>query len=74
MGHTGNDKLEMERNREMSLKLEKLEGFAGPKGPVVLVIMDGVGIGKYEEGDFVRSAAMPNLAWLKENGDRKSVV
>ena len=52
----------------MSLKLEKLEGFAGPKGPVVLVIMDGVGIGKYEEGDFVRSAAMPNLAWLKENG------
>ena len=52
----------------MSLKLEKLEGFAGPKGPVVLVIMDGVGIGKYEEGDFVRSAAMPNLSWLKENG------
>ncbi len=57
----------------MSLKLEKIEGFAGPKGPVVLVIMDGVGIGKYEEGDYVRSASMPNLAWLKANGVHTSL-
>ena len=57
----------------MSLKLEKIEGFEGPKGPVVLVIMDGVGIGKYEEGDYVRSASMPNLAWLKENGVHTSL-
>jgi 2,3-bisphosphoglycerate-independent phosphoglycerate mutase len=39
--------------------------FTGPKGPVVLIIMDGVGIGKYEEGDAVRSALTPNLDWLK---------
>ncbi len=39
--------------------------FPGPKGPVVLVIMDGIGIGKYEEGDAVRSALTPNLDWLK---------
>ena len=39
----------------------------GPKGPVVLVIMDGVGIGKYAEGDAVRSALKPNLDWLKAN-------
>ena len=51
----------------MNLKLEKLQGFEGAK-PVVLVIMDGVGIGKYVEGDYVRSASMPTLAWLKEHG------
>jgi len=41
--------------------------FPGPKGPVVLVIMDGVGVGKYEEGDAVRSALTPTLDWLKAN-------
>ncbi len=45
----------------MSLKLEKIAAYSEPKGPVVLVIMDGVGIGKYEEGDFVRAAWKPNL-------------
>ncbi len=51
----------------MSLKLEKLQGFEGAR-PVVLVIMDGVGIGKYEEGDYVRTASMPTLDWLKAHG------
>ncbi len=41
--------------------------YPGPKGPVVLVIMDGIGIGQYEEGDAVRSALTPNLDWLKTN-------
>lgn len=41
--------------------------FEGPKGPVVLVIMDGVGIGKHPEGDFVRMAETPNLDWLREH-------
>jgi 2,3-bisphosphoglycerate-independent phosphoglycerate mutase len=45
----------------MSLKLEKIAAYTAPKGPVVLVIMDGVGIGQYEEGDFVRAAWKPNL-------------
>ena len=45
----------------------KKTSFPGPKGPVVLVIMDGVGIGQYEEGDAVRSALTPNLDWLKAN-------
>ena len=48
----------------MSLKLEKIPNYPGPKGPVVLVVMDGVGIGKYVEGDYVRSANKPNLDWL----------
>ncbi|MFH1475972.1 MAG: 2,3-bisphosphoglycerate-independent phosphoglycerate mutase [Verrucomicrobiota bacterium] len=47
-------------------KLQKANHPA-PKGPVVLVIMDGVGIGKYAEGDAVRSALTPHLDWLKAN-------
>ncbi len=41
--------------------------FAGAAGPLVLVIMDGVGIGKYPEGDAVRTAVKPTLDWLKAN-------
>jgi 2,3-bisphosphoglycerate-independent phosphoglycerate mutase len=46
--------------------LEKTK-FPGPKGPVVLVIMDGIGIGQYQEGDAVRSALTPTLNWLREH-------
>lgn len=38
--------------------------FKGPTGPVVLAIMAGVGIGKYQEGDAVRSALKPHLDGL----------
>lgn len=48
----------------MSLRLEKIPSYAGPNGPVVLVIMDGVGIGTYEDGDFVRAAWKPHLDHL----------
>ncbi len=44
--------------------LKKSKVFGGPRGPVVLMIMDGVGVGKYAEGDYVRSAYKPNLDWL----------
>jgi 2,3-bisphosphoglycerate-independent phosphoglycerate mutase len=55
----------MERNG--SMQALKKTNFPGPKGPVVLVIMDGVGIGQYEEGDAVQSALTPTLDWLKAN-------
>jgi len=45
----------------MTLKLNKLENFAGRKGPVLLVIMDGVGIGKKDESDAVHLANTPVL-------------
>ncbi len=48
--------------------LKRLETFSGSKGPVVLCIMDGVGIGKGDAGDMVSMATTPNLDWLKENG------
>ena len=47
--------------------LKKSTNFEGPEGPVVLVIMDGVGIGKNVESDFVKIADTPNLDWLREN-------
>jgi len=45
----------------MSLKLNKLEKFNGRKGPVLLVIMDGVGFGKQDKSDAVYLAKTPNL-------------
>ncbi len=47
--------------------LKKHANFAGPEGPVVLVIMDGVGIGHGDAGDMVAKATKPNLDWLKAN-------
>ena len=49
------------------LTLQKSKTFIQPRGPVVLAIMDGTGIGKYKEGDFVASAFKPNWEWLKKN-------
>ena len=45
--------------------LEKHPSFSGPEGPVVLVIMDGVGIGRGDAGDMVSKASTPNLDDLK---------
>ncbi len=47
--------------------LKKNEAFGGPKGPVVLAIMDGVGIGKNPESDCVKLADTPMLDWLHDN-------
>ncbi|MEI6892841.1 MAG: 2,3-bisphosphoglycerate-independent phosphoglycerate mutase [Pontiella sp.] len=48
-------------------QLKKNKAFGGPEGPVVLVIMDGVGIGKNAASDYVKMANTPNLDWLREN-------
>ncbi|MBN2572585.1 MAG: 2,3-bisphosphoglycerate-independent phosphoglycerate mutase [Ignavibacteriales bacterium] len=45
----------------MKLELKKLEKFQGRKGPLLLIIMDGVGIGKHDESDAVFLADTPNL-------------
>jgi 2,3-bisphosphoglycerate-independent phosphoglycerate mutase len=47
--------------------LKKSAVFSGAKGPVVLAIMDGVGLGKYKEGDMVAAATKPTLDWLQKN-------
>lgn len=51
----------------MTGKLERNLNFKGRKGPVVLCIMDGVGFGKYKDGDAFLNGYTPNLdKMLKE--------
>jgi 2,3-bisphosphoglycerate-independent phosphoglycerate mutase len=47
--------------KKMLEPLKKNENFAGRRGPVVLMIMDGVGYGKYPEGDAFLAANTPYL-------------
>jgi 2,3-bisphosphoglycerate-independent phosphoglycerate mutase len=39
----------------------KKNGFAGRKGPVLVVVMDGVGLGRADEGNAVHLARKPTL-------------
>ncbi len=50
----------------MSEALKKNPNFKGRKGPVVLMILDGVGYGKYSDGDAVKNAQAPVLHKLME--------
>ncbi len=45
--------------------LKKNPNWKGRRGPVVLVVMDGVGYGKYKEGDAVADSKMYNLDAIK---------
>jgi len=45
----------------MELKLKKSDKFAGRKGPVLLIVMDGVGIAAPTEGNAVYKANTPVL-------------
>jgi 2,3-bisphosphoglycerate-independent phosphoglycerate mutase len=47
--------------------LKRLAHVTKPAGPVVLIIMDGVGIGRGDAGDMVAKASKPNMDWLKAN-------
>jgi 2,3-bisphosphoglycerate-independent phosphoglycerate mutase len=47
--------------------LKKAKHFKGPEGPLVLAILDGVGIGTCAEGDVVSRANTPTLDWLAQN-------
>ncbi len=51
----------------MTLTLKKHRSFSGVPGPVLVVVMDGVGIGRRDAGDAVWLARTPTLDWL---GDR----
>jgi 2,3-bisphosphoglycerate-independent phosphoglycerate mutase len=51
----------------MATLLKRFSGFPGCKGPVLAVVMDGVGIGPDNEGNAVRAAHTPTLDWLNAN-------
>ncbi|MBO5415711.1 MAG: 2,3-bisphosphoglycerate-independent phosphoglycerate mutase [Clostridia bacterium] len=48
----------------MSAKLEKLNNFEGVKGPVLTIVMDGVGIAPATEANAVAGAYTPTLDML----------
>jgi len=50
-----------------SLELKKLSNFSGRLGPLLLVIMDGVGIGKHDDSDGVSLAKTPCLDELMKS-------
>lgn len=45
----------------MSLELKKLAHFSGRPGPLLLIIMDGIGLGKQDESNAVYQAKTPLL-------------
>jgi 2,3-bisphosphoglycerate-independent phosphoglycerate mutase len=47
--------------------LKKSDRFPQPEGPVVEIIMDGVGMGPDEPGNAVSQAHTPTLDWLMDN-------
>ncbi len=49
-----------------TLELKK-KPYSAPAGPVVLLIMDGIGTGSLPDGDAVRSAHTPHLDWLLDH-------
>jgi len=51
----------------MSISLVKNNAWHARRGPVVLVIMDGVGYGKYKEGDAVSAADMRHFRAMERS-------
>ncbi len=51
----------------MNKKLDKLQGFSGVTGPVLTIVMDGVGLAPDTAGNAVASAFTPNLDMLMKN-------
>jgi 2,3-bisphosphoglycerate-independent phosphoglycerate mutase len=62
------------------LELKKSNNYSERQGPVVLMILDGYGLGKYEEGDACKAASTPcldslfkNYPWTKLNAHGTAV-
>ena len=47
--------------KNRSLSLDKLKSFHGRKGPLLLIIMDGIGIGRQDESNAVYLTLTPTL-------------
>lgn len=48
----------------MTRKLKKLKNFSGAKGPVLTIVMDGVGLGEQDERNAIHIANTPTLDML----------
>lgn len=47
--------------------LKKIEGYTPYNGPVVMIVLDGIGLGEPNAGNAVYLANTPNLDYLMEN-------
>ena len=56
----------------MNRKLEKLNSFEGVRGPVLTIVMDGVGLAPDTVSNAVKSAYTPNLDLLMANCPMRS--
>ncbi|MDM7917060.1 MAG: 2,3-bisphosphoglycerate-independent phosphoglycerate mutase [Candidatus Eisenbacteria bacterium] len=45
--------------------LKRIAGVEPPRGPLLLIVMDGIGVGRGDEGDAVAAARTPNLDALR---------
>lgn len=57
----------------MDYTLEKLSSFSGREGPLLLIIMDGLGIGKKDKGNAVFLADPPNIQRLENECKEKAL-
>ncbi len=55
------------------LSLARNSSFSFVKGPVVVVVMDGVGVGQKDAGDAVHLARTPNLDWLSSAAPHRTL-
>ena len=53
--------------------LEKLENFSGREGPLVRIIMDGIGLGKKDENNAFHLANTPYLDKLQAKWPEKKL-
>ena len=58
----------------MSYILNRLANFQGRQGPLLLIIMDGVGLGKEDDGNAVYLANPLTLKKLTKNCQEKKLV
>ncbi|MBO5930895.1 MAG: hypothetical protein J6Q70_01510, partial [Clostridia bacterium] len=54
-------------DKKMTKKLEKLKNFDGVQGPVLTIVMDGVGLAPDTVSNAVAGAYTPNLDALMKN-------
>jgi len=59
-----------ETNDVSTLELERDARVQPPRGAVVVVVLDGIGIGRRDDGDAVHLAHTPTLDWLDEHALR----
>jgi 2,3-bisphosphoglycerate-independent phosphoglycerate mutase len=52
----------------------KRHGKFEPQGPVIVVVLDGVGIGRKDEGDAVHLARTPTMDWLDAHSFKTTLL